>query len=95
MIYMRIKDEVTAFQLGSSTVVTIPKGMGIKPGQKLTIKKSKNGTTLRLEKKKSLLKILEETRGAWANMDWEAYDKREKERRKFELAAAQKMRRAW
>lgn len=90
-----MKDEVTAFQLGTSTVVTIPKGMGIRPGQKLKIKKSKNGTTLKLDKKKSLLEVLEETRGAWADMDWEAYDKEEKERSKLELVAARKMRKAW
>lgn len=87
--------EVTAFQLGSSTVITIPKSMGIRPGQKLQIKKSKNGLELKLEKKKSLLEILEETRGAWADMDWKEYDKKEKMRRKFELAAVKKMREAW
>lgn len=48
MIYM--KDEVTAFQLGSSTVVTLPKGLGIKPGQKLTIKKHKKDIVLRDKK---------------------------------------------
>ena len=90
-----MKDEVTAFQLGSSTVVTIPKGMGIRPGQKLGIKKSKNGVTLKLNKKKSLLEILEETRGAWAGMDWEEYDREERARRKLELATARKMRKAW
>ena len=31
---------VQAFQLGSSTVVTVPKSMGIKPGQKLKVEKS-------------------------------------------------------
>jgi len=31
---------VQAFQLGSSTVVTVPKGLGIKPGQKLKVEKS-------------------------------------------------------
>ncbi len=48
---------VHTFQLGSSTVVTLPKKLGIKPGQKLEVKKSKNGATLKLEKKKSLLKF--------------------------------------
>lgn len=69
--------------------------MRIRPGQKLQIKKSKNGLELKLEKKKSLLEILEETRGAWADMDWKEYDKKEKARRKFELAATKKMREAW
>ncbi len=86
---------VHTFQLGSSTVVTLPKKLGIKPGQKLEIKKSKNGATLKLEKKKSLLEILEETRGAWANENWEDYDKRERERRKLELASAKRMKKAW
>ncbi len=88
-------DTVSVFQLGSSTVVTLPKKLGFKPGQKLEVKKSKNGATLKLEKKKSLLEVLEETRGAWADMDWKDYDKKEKARRKFELAAAKKMREAW
>ncbi len=86
---------VSTFQLGSSTVVTLPKNLGIKPGTKLEIKKSKNGATLKLEKRKTLLEILEETRGAWADMDWKKYDREEKARRKFELAAAKKMREAW
>ncbi|MBI2039587.1 hypothetical protein HYT18_00765 [Candidatus Microgenomates bacterium] len=83
---------VSVFQLGSSTVVTLPKKLGFKPGQKLEVKKSKNGATLKLEKKKTLLEILEETRGAWAGgTDWEDYQKR----RKLEIAAAKKMRKAW
>lgn len=44
---MRVKDEVTAFQLGSSTVVTLPKGLGIKAGQKLEIKKSREKIILK------------------------------------------------
>ena len=31
---------VQAFQLGTSTVVTLPKKLGIKPGQKLKVEKS-------------------------------------------------------
>lgn len=34
-------DTVQAFQLGTSTVVTLPKKLGIKPGQRLKFKKSK------------------------------------------------------
>lgn len=45
-----MKDEVTAFQLGSSTVVTLPGHLGIKPGQKLTIKKHKKGIFLKDKK---------------------------------------------
>lgn len=45
-----MKDEVTAFQLGSSTVVTLPGHLGIKPGQKLTIKKDKKGIILKDKK---------------------------------------------
>ena len=88
---MRIKDEVTAFQLGSSTVVTIPKSMGIRPGQKLKIKKSKNGATLKLDKRQSLLDALEKARGILTDQDWRDYQRR----RKLEIAAAQKTRKAW
>jgi len=42
-----MKDEVTAFQLGSSTVVTLPKEFGIKPGQRLKIKKDKKQIILK------------------------------------------------
>lgn len=86
---------VQAFQLGSSTVVTLPKKLGIKPGQKLEIKKSKNGLTLRLNKRENLLEILRKTQGAWADIDWEEWEKREKQRRKIELAATIRNKKAW
>lgn len=87
-------DIVTAFQLGTSTVITLPKKLGIKPGQKLAYKKTRNGTDLHLEKKESLAEILRRTQGAWADMDWKEYDKQEKERRKLELAASAR-RKSW
>ena len=93
MIYMA--EYVSTFQLGSSTVVTLPKKLGIKPGQKMEIKKARNGLTLKLSKKESLVNILRKTQGLWADMDWKEYDKKEKERRRFELAAAKKMKEAW
>lgn len=45
-------DTVQAFQLGSSTVVTLPKKLGIKPGQKLRIEKDKLKIILKAEKVK-------------------------------------------
>lgn len=42
-----------------------------------------------------LLAVLEKTRGAWANEDWAAYDKQEKKRRKLELEASKKRKKAW
>lgn len=83
--------EVTAFQLGTSTVITIPKSMGIKPGQKLQITKSKNGANLRLDKRQSLLNALEKARGIWTEEDYKDYQKR----RKLGIEAAKKMREAW
>lgn len=47
---MKVKDEVTAFQLGSSTVITLPKEFGIRPGSKLRIKKSKEKIVLKRKK---------------------------------------------
>ena len=44
---------VQAFQLGSSTVVTLPKKLGIKPGQRLKIRKSKDKIILKTETKMS------------------------------------------
>lgn len=42
-----------------------------------------------------LLKVLKETQGAWANEDWDAYDKMEKRRRKIELAATKRNKKIW
>lgn len=59
MIYM--KDEVTAFQLGSSTVITLPKQLGIRPGQKLQIKRDKKQVVLKEKKmtEKEVRKLLD------------------------------------
>lgn len=86
---------VSVFQLGSSTVITLPKKLGFKPGQKLEVKKSKNGVMLKLEKKESLAEILKRTQGAWADMDWEEWDRRQKIRRKIELEASARRKKAW
>lgn len=48
---------VQTFQLGSSTVVTLPKGLGISPGQKL--KAEKQGGKIILKEKKLSDKELE------------------------------------
>ena len=45
-----MKDEVTAFQLGSSTVITLPKELGIRPGQKMKVKKKKGEIVLKRKK---------------------------------------------
>lgn len=42
---------VQTFQLGSSTVVTLPKKLGIKPGQRLKMRKSKDKIILKTFKK--------------------------------------------
>lgn len=86
-------DIVTAFQLGTSTVVTLPKKLGIKPGQKLAYKKTKNGTDLHLEKKESLLEILENVskESAWTDQDFKDYQTR----RKLGIAAIKKMSKIW
>lgn len=84
---------VQAFQLGTSTVVTLPKKLGIKPGQKLEIKKTKNGLNFRLDKKESFLEILDKTRGIWAGDN--TFKEEQKKRRKVELAAARRNRKAW
>ncbi len=84
-------DIVSAFQLGSSTVVTLPKKLGIKPGQKLEIKKTKKG--VRLEKKESLWEVLErlDKNSAWTDQDFMDYQKR----RKLGIEAIKKMKKIW
>lgn len=42
---------VTAFQLGTSTVVTLPKKLGIRPGQSLKVSRFKDKIVLKPEKK--------------------------------------------
>ena len=48
IIYMT--NTVQTFQLGSSTVVTLPKNMGVRPGQKLQITKEGKKIIMKEEK---------------------------------------------
>lgn len=41
---------VQTFQLGSSTVVTLPKGLGIGPGEKLKVEKQRQKIVLKKRK---------------------------------------------
>lgn len=50
------------------------------------------GNVLINKRDKSFLKVLEETRGAWAGDDWPETEKR---RRKIELEASRKRKNAW
>lgn len=43
-------ETVQAFQLGSSTVITLPKTLGIHPGQKFSLKKTNKKIVLKEEK---------------------------------------------
>lgn len=56
---------VQAFQLGSSTVVTLPKELGIKPGQKFSVKKTSKQITLKEEQlsKEEIHKLVEKLAG--------------------------------
>lgn len=45
---------VQAFQVGSSTVMTLPKELGIIPGQKLQITKMKRGVLVEPKKKSKM-----------------------------------------
>lgn len=83
---------VQTFQLGTSTVVTLPKKLGIKPGQKLEVKKTKAGISLTTSQGKTLTEVLEKNRGAWAGgKDWEDYQKR----RKIGIQGRQIIKQAW
>ncbi len=86
-------NEVTAFQLGTSTVITIPKIMGIKPGQKFEVKRLKNGALLKLARKRGLLEIMESATkdNFWTDEDFKDY----KNRRKFGIEAIKKMKKIW
>lgn len=57
---------VQAFQLGSSTVITLPKKLGIKPGQRLKIRKSKDKIILKTQKqmtKEEISKLIKSLSG--------------------------------
>lgn len=56
---------VQAFQLGSSTVVTLPKKLGIKPGDKFRIEQSDKKITLEKEKmtKEEIVKLVKKLAG--------------------------------
>lgn len=56
---------VQTFQLGSSTVVTLPKGLGIKPGEKFKVEKSDKSVTFKKEKttKEEIHKLVESLSG--------------------------------
>lgn len=86
-------DIVSAFQLGTSTVITLPKKLGIKPGQKLEIKSIQNGNGLKLEKRESLWEVLERSNKniSWADQDFKDYQKR----RKLGIEAIKKMKKIW
>lgn len=60
-----MKDEVTAFQLGSSTVITLPKQLGIRPGQKIQVKREKRGIILKEKKmtKEEVKRLVESLAG--------------------------------
>lgn len=57
---------VQAFQLGSSTVITLPKELGIKPGQKFSINKARKQITLKEEKltQEEIHKLVEKLSGS-------------------------------
>lgn len=40
-------------------------------------------------------KIWQKTAGAWADQDWNEYDRKQKERKKIELEASKRRKKAW
>lgn len=54
---------VQSFNLGRSTVVTLPKVLGIKAGQKFTVQKQKDKVVLKLVKKEDPADIIERLAG--------------------------------
>lgn len=52
VIIVYMSQTIQAFQLGTSTVITLPKKLGIKPGQKLEITKDKQKIVLKINASK-------------------------------------------
>lgn len=57
---------VQTFQLGSSTVVTLPKGLGVQPGRKMSVTKKGKQLILKEEKlnEKEVEKLVKKLSGA-------------------------------
>lgn len=89
VIPKKIRDELNINENTSLNVVVRDNGIHLYPITEVT-------TTAEAEiSRRKLFAVLEKTRGAWADEDWAAYDKKEKERRKLELAASRKRQKAW
>lgn len=90
--------------------IVIPKkirdNLGISPGTPLNmvvrddiihlypVKEVTTNTEVEIARKRLLI-ALEKTRGAWADEDWEVYDKKERQRRKQELESTRKLKKSW
>lgn len=62
MIYI-MEQTIQAFTLGKSTVVTIPKSLGVKPGTKMKIQKKGKIIVLKPEKKEDAAAIVQKLAG--------------------------------
>lgn len=89
VIPKKIRDGLNIDESTPLNMVVKENGIHLYPVKEVT-------TTAEAEIARSkLLNALEKTRGAWANEDWDDYDKREKQRRKLELEATKRMKKAW
>lgn len=87
VIPKKIRDELNINKGTLLNVVTKDDGIYIHPVAEVTTRSEV------LVSRNALLDALEQTRGIWAND--KDFDKRQKQSRKLELAAAKKMKKAW
>lgn len=87
VIPKKIRDDLNITKNTALNIVDDGKTIYIHPVKEITTASESNNS--------QLLKVLKETQGTWANADWDAYDRMEKRRRKIELAAAKRNKKAW
>lgn len=87
VIPKKIRDQLNITENTALNIVGDGKTIYIHPIKEVTaISDFNNG---------ALYAILKRTQGAWANEDWSTYDKEEKKRRKVEILATKRNKKAW
>lgn len=87
VIPKKIRDQLNITQDTSLNIVNDGKTIHIYPVKGVTtVSEFDNG---------ALYAALKKTQGAWANEDWEEYDKEEKKRKKIEILATKRNKKAW
>lgn len=87
VIPKKIRDQLSITENTSLNIVDDGRTIYIHPIKEVsTVSESGNS---------ALFEVLKRTQGAWANEDWDEFDREEKRRRKIELLATRRNKKAW